>query len=46
MCIDTAFTALADPTRRALLERLETGEHTLTDFAQVADGRVTYRSLI
>jgi DNA-binding transcriptional ArsR family regulator len=33
MSIDTAFTALADPTRRALLERLETGEHTLTDLA-------------
>jgi DNA-binding transcriptional ArsR family regulator len=33
MSIDTTFTALADPTRRALLERLETGEHTLTDLA-------------
>jgi DNA-binding transcriptional ArsR family regulator len=33
MSLDTAFTALADPTRRALLERLETGERTLTDLA-------------
>jgi DNA-binding transcriptional ArsR family regulator len=31
MSLDTTFAALADPTRRALLERLETGEHTLTD---------------
>ena len=33
MSLDMAFAALADPTRRALLERLETGEHTLTDLA-------------
>ena len=33
MSLDTAFAALADPTRRALLERLETGDHTLTDLA-------------
>jgi DNA-binding transcriptional ArsR family regulator len=33
MTLDSAFAALADPTRRALLERLETGEHTLTDLA-------------
>ena len=33
MSLDTAFAALADPTRRALLERLATGEHTLSDLA-------------
>src|SRR6266849_7290810 len=33
MSLDTTFAALSDPTRRALLERLETGEHTLTDLA-------------
>src|SRR5437879_1391751 len=33
MSLDTAFAALADPTRRALLETLETGEHTLSDLA-------------
>jgi DNA-binding transcriptional ArsR family regulator len=33
MSLDTTFAALADPTRRALLARLETGEHTLTDLA-------------
>jgi DNA-binding transcriptional ArsR family regulator len=33
MSLDSTFAALADPTRRALLERLETGEHTLTDLA-------------
>jgi DNA-binding transcriptional ArsR family regulator len=33
MSLDTTFAALADPTRRALLKRLESGEHTLTDLA-------------
>lgn len=33
MELDRTFAALADPTRRALLARLETGEHTLSDLA-------------
>jgi DNA-binding transcriptional ArsR family regulator len=33
MSLDVAFEALADPTRRALLERLESGEHTLSELA-------------
>jgi DNA-binding transcriptional ArsR family regulator len=33
MSLDTIFAALADPTRRQLLERLETGERTLSDLA-------------
>ena len=31
--IDRAFTALADPTRRAVLERLGTGSATITELA-------------
>lgn len=33
MSLNTTFAALADPTRRELLERLESGEHTLSDLA-------------
>jgi DNA-binding transcriptional ArsR family regulator len=33
MSLDLAFDALADPTRRALLERLEGGERTLSQLA-------------
>ena len=33
MNLEATFTALADPNRRALLERLETGEQTLSDLA-------------
>lgn len=33
MELDHAFAALADPTRRALLKRLEAGERTLSDLA-------------
>ena len=33
MSLDLTFDALADPTRRALLERLETGERTLSELA-------------
>jgi DNA-binding transcriptional ArsR family regulator len=33
MSLDLAFEALADPTRRALLQRLESGEHTLSELA-------------
>jgi DNA-binding transcriptional ArsR family regulator len=33
MSLETAFSALADPNRRALLEHLETGEQTLSDLA-------------
>jgi DNA-binding transcriptional ArsR family regulator len=33
MSLDLTFAALADPTRRALLERLEAGELTLSDLA-------------
>ncbi len=33
MSLEATFSALADPTRRALLERLETGEQTLSDLA-------------
>lgn len=33
MELDRTFAALADPTRRALLARLETGEQTLSDLA-------------
>jgi DNA-binding transcriptional ArsR family regulator len=33
MSLDITFDALADPTRRALLERLETGEYTLSELA-------------
>lgn len=33
MRLDLAFTALADPTRRQLLARLETGERTLSELA-------------
>jgi DNA-binding transcriptional ArsR family regulator len=31
MTLDVTFSALADPTRRTLLQRLETGEQTLSD---------------
>ena len=34
MRLDSAFAALADPTRRALLVRLETGEHTVSELAK------------
>lgn len=34
MNLDTAFSALADPTRRAILARLATGEATVMDLAQ------------
>jgi len=33
MSLDTTFAALADPTRRAMLERLESAELTLSDLA-------------
>lgn len=33
MSLDATFSALADPNRRALLERLEAGEQTLSDLA-------------
>ncbi len=33
MDLDRAFSALADPTRRSLLGRLEKGERTLTELA-------------
>lgn len=33
MSLDLAFAALADPTRRALLARLEEGERTLSELA-------------
>jgi DNA-binding transcriptional ArsR family regulator len=33
MSLEATFSALADPTRRALLERLETGEQTPSDLA-------------
>ena len=33
MGLDGPFAALADPTRRALLARLESGEHTISDLA-------------
>ncbi len=33
MSLDVAFAALADPTRRDLLVRLEAGEQTLSDLA-------------
>jgi len=32
--LDLAFAALADPTRRALLSRLERGERTLSELAE------------
>src|SRR3979411_208395 len=32
--LDTTFAALADPTRRAILARLATGEASVTDLAQ------------
>lgn len=32
--LDRTFAALADPTRRALLARLESGERTLSDLAE------------
>ncbi len=31
--LDTTFAAIADPTRRAILERLATGEATVTELA-------------
>jgi DNA-binding transcriptional ArsR family regulator len=31
MTLEATFSALADPTRRTLLQRLETGEQTLSD---------------
>ncbi|HET6403714.1 MAG TPA: metalloregulator ArsR/SmtB family transcription factor [Candidatus Thermoplasmatota archaeon] len=34
MSLDLAFAALADPTRRALLSRLERGERTLSELAE------------
>ena len=33
MNLDTAFSALADPTRRAILARLATGEATVMELA-------------
>src|SRR6202161_3382868 len=33
-CLDSAFSALADPTRRALLARLAEGEATVTELAE------------
>jgi DNA-binding transcriptional ArsR family regulator len=33
MSLESTFSALADPNRRALLERLETGEQTLSELA-------------
>lgn len=34
MALDATFAALADPTRRALLTRLEAGERTLSELAE------------
>ena len=34
MSLDTAFQALADPTRRAILARLALGETNVTDLAK------------
>ena len=34
MSLDTAFAALADPTRRAIIERLVAGEATVQDLAR------------
>jgi DNA-binding transcriptional ArsR family regulator len=34
MTVDRAFAALADPTRRAVLERLGTGSATISELAQ------------
>jgi DNA-binding transcriptional ArsR family regulator len=33
-CLDMTFAALADPTRRAILARLATGEATVTELAE------------
>jgi len=35
--LDAVFTALADPTRRAILARLQQGEATVTELAQPFD---------
>jgi DNA-binding transcriptional ArsR family regulator len=35
--LDTVFSALADPTRRAILARLATGEATVTELAEPFD---------
>ena len=35
--LDSTFAALADPTRRAILARLATGEATVTDLAEPFD---------
>lgn len=35
--LDAAFSALADPTRRAILARLATGEATVTELAEPFD---------
>jgi DNA-binding transcriptional ArsR family regulator len=35
--LDTAFSALSDPTRRAILARLALGEHTVMELAQPFD---------
>lgn len=37
MELDRTFAALADPTRRAILERLEEGEATVTELAEPFD---------
>jgi DNA-binding transcriptional ArsR family regulator len=35
--LSTTFAALADPTRRAILERLANGEHSITELAEPFD---------
>ncbi|MGD8319839.1 MAG: metalloregulator ArsR/SmtB family transcription factor [Gemmatimonadota bacterium] len=35
--IDSVFSAVADPTRRHILERLRTGEHAISDLAEPFD---------
>ena len=35
--LSTTFAALADPTRRAILARLATGQHSVTDLAEPFD---------
>ena len=39
--LDTAFAALADPTRRGVLERLGRGDASITDLAQRFDMTLT-----
>jgi DNA-binding transcriptional ArsR family regulator len=41
LSLDDAFSALADPTRRAILERLGSGEATISELAQPAGMSLT-----